>query len=424
YALYLPKDYNSEKKWPVILIFEPAARGKLPVQKFKQGADELGYILMASNNSKNGGWEIAFEAADAMFADAFAKYSIDTTRMYTSGFSGGSRVASAVASLTGRVNGVIACGAGFAGSLSYQLPAKSPVYYASVVGNQDMNYQELRYTEKALDGKSVSNTRIIFNAGHQWPNAKYLMEALYWMELQCLKDNKAVSDNFSVEKAYSIMKDRADSTLNAGNLVLAREIYEGMVDDYNSLRNIKELEEKIQQINLDKEYKKQVKRFDKYNALEVKYRQELSDAFTELTQNKLKTYNDSLVKDMRWWEKTVDSYKKMSTKDDFIVSNMASRILNQIGAQSAETSFGCVSTKDYETALKLARIWYYLSPGVMAKWQMVVTLAYSHNDEFYTYLEELVAMGARVNKNSILKNDAFIDYLESEKMQRILAQLP
>jgi len=50
----LPSYYGPEKQWPIIYIFEHAARGRLPVGIFKKTAEEFGYILMASNNSRNG----------------------------------------------------------------------------------------------------------------------------------------------------------------------------------------------------------------------------------------------------------------------------------------------------------------------------------------------------------------------------------
>lgn len=87
YSLYLPSYYSPEKPWPIIYFFEPAARGSLPVRLYSDVDEELGFILVCSNNSRNGSFQLGFEAADAMFADTETKLSIDTERIYTSGFS-------------------------------------------------------------------------------------------------------------------------------------------------------------------------------------------------------------------------------------------------------------------------------------------------------------------------------------------------
>jgi len=54
YALYIPSTYIDSLPTPVIYIFEPGARGKLPVNLYHDIADKYGFILACSNNSRNG----------------------------------------------------------------------------------------------------------------------------------------------------------------------------------------------------------------------------------------------------------------------------------------------------------------------------------------------------------------------------------
>ena len=35
YALFLPSGYSQDKRWPVVYCFDPGARGRLPVERFK-----------------------------------------------------------------------------------------------------------------------------------------------------------------------------------------------------------------------------------------------------------------------------------------------------------------------------------------------------------------------------------------------------
>src|SRR5437899_9765312 len=65
YALYLPKAYTSSKKWPVILAFDPFGSGHQPLEKMKDLAEEFGYIVAASNNSRNGPLKPQIEAVNA-----------------------------------------------------------------------------------------------------------------------------------------------------------------------------------------------------------------------------------------------------------------------------------------------------------------------------------------------------------------------
>ncbi len=113
YALYLPSKYTREKRWPIVYVFDPLARGQLALEQFRQAAEHYGYIVAASNNSRNGPWPPELEAANAVFRDAQERFSVDTARIYFAGFSGGARVSSQLAQLCKCAAGVILSGAGF-----------------------------------------------------------------------------------------------------------------------------------------------------------------------------------------------------------------------------------------------------------------------------------------------------------------------
>ena len=69
YALYLPSSYTPTKKWPIVYAFDPSARGDRPIDTLKAAAEKYGYIVAASNNSRNGPWPPEIEAAQAVSDD-------------------------------------------------------------------------------------------------------------------------------------------------------------------------------------------------------------------------------------------------------------------------------------------------------------------------------------------------------------------
>ena len=114
YALYLPTGYAEGKMFPLIIAFDSHGSGSKPVELFKEQAEKYGYILVGSNVSKNGtSWEATATHYDILLADVLDRFGIDKRRIYTCGFSGGSRVASTVAITKGGIAGVIGCSAGF-----------------------------------------------------------------------------------------------------------------------------------------------------------------------------------------------------------------------------------------------------------------------------------------------------------------------
>jgi hypothetical protein len=54
YACYVPKAYHKAKKWPILYCYSPNAEGGYFVDFYKEVCEEVGWIVVGSNNSKNG----------------------------------------------------------------------------------------------------------------------------------------------------------------------------------------------------------------------------------------------------------------------------------------------------------------------------------------------------------------------------------
>lgn len=177
YALYLPSAYTPQKKWPVILLFDPGARGRVAVETFRAAAEKHGFILAGSNNSRNGPLRPALEAFSAMHQDVVTRFAVDGARIYAAGFSGGARVAGHAAVLCeGCISAVVACGAGLPRVEAESLP-RLPAYFFAI-GVYDANYYE------ALDAaRSLRKPRVVavFDGGHDWPPPDVAERALAWL---------------------------------------------------------------------------------------------------------------------------------------------------------------------------------------------------------------------------------------------------
>ena len=192
YALYLPAAYTGERAWPVILAFDPRARGRTPVERYQAAAEKYGYIVAGSNNSRNGSWEVSMKAATAMAADVDARFRVDPKRVYTAGMSGGARVAMGLALGSDLIAGVVASSAGYPDSR----PRKTvPFVVFGTAGTEDFNYQEMRELDRTLN----SPHRVaIFDGGHVWLSSELATEAVEWLELRWLRGaRRATTTGFS-----------------------------------------------------------------------------------------------------------------------------------------------------------------------------------------------------------------------------------
>ena len=191
YALYLPSHYSAGKRWPIVYAFDPDARGEAPVGLMKDAAERYGYIVVGSNDSRNGSWKVEGEAAQAMWEDTHARFSLDDRRIYFAGFSGGARVASALAQQCKCAAGVLLDGAGFAGT-----PPSHDAAFAvyAIVGTYDFNYPELSQLDEKLQQAGFPHMLRHFEGLHQWAPAAELQDALAWFRLLAMKQNLEARD--------------------------------------------------------------------------------------------------------------------------------------------------------------------------------------------------------------------------------------
>lgn len=174
YALYLPSNYQAERTWPVLYCLDPGARGRAPVERFAKAAEKAGFVVVGSNNSRNGPMGPIQEAIRAMLNDTHARFSIDDSRVYAAGLSGGARLALSWG-LNGQLAGVIACSAAFGPPGT---PKQIPMRIFATTGIDDFNHDELYRMSRDLARRGVEHRFVEFEGGHEWLPEPLTFEAL------------------------------------------------------------------------------------------------------------------------------------------------------------------------------------------------------------------------------------------------------
>jgi predicted esterase len=215
YALYLPTHYAPEKRWPIIYAFDPAARGSMPVELMKDAAERYGYIVVGSNNSRNGDWKPQAEAVQAILQDTHLRLAIDERRIYFAGFSGGARLAASIAQRCKCGAGVLLNGAGFSPS-SPPLADGGFALFAAV-GTFDFNYSEVVTLDGKLDALRYVHMLRRFDGPHQWAPESVIDEALAWFRLVAMKDGREERDSAFVKLQASEAEKRAKTFQLAGD---------------------------------------------------------------------------------------------------------------------------------------------------------------------------------------------------------------
>jgi predicted esterase len=257
YALYLPSQYSLVKLWPIVYAFDPGARGKTPVELMKDAAERYGYIVVGSNNSRNGSWKIEAEAAQAMLLDTQERLAIDVHRAYFAGFSGGARVAARLAQLCKCAAGVLLNGAGFqpedAGS-----PDRTVAVFAAA-GTYDFNYGEIVRMDDALEKLHYAHFLRAFDGPHQWAPSSAMAEALAWFRMQAMKSGRESRDDSFITAFAAQEADRAHAFEQSGEVYFAWKEYRQAAEAIAGLADNAGLRAKAEALQKDKAVREGVK---------------------------------------------------------------------------------------------------------------------------------------------------------------------
>jgi hypothetical protein len=251
YALYLPSAYSPDRQWPLLVAFHPGARGRLMVEKYRAAAEEYGYLVAASNTSRNGPWSVSAAAVQAMWPDLGRRFSIDANRIYVTGMSGGARVAMQIALGKNNIAGVIASSAGYPDS---QPRASVPFAVFGTAGSEDFNYFEMRQLDRKL---TSPHFLAIFNGGHTLPPDDVAVDAIEWMELQAMASRRRTRDDALIARLFQKRQQRVTASGSPAETV---HLLEAIVADFKGLRDVSGEAARVKELSRQPDVKKALAR--------------------------------------------------------------------------------------------------------------------------------------------------------------------
>ena len=386
FALYLPTQYDVEKASPAIFIFEPMARGSVGIQPFISASEQYGYILICSNDSKNGPYEANYAVANNLFSKAFSMLHIDQKRIYTSGFSGGGRLAASIAIYSENIQGVVSCGAGF-NLKSRGLPTTQKFSYVSIMGDEDMNYYELQFTESYLKKTQIPFELFTYGINHRWPSQDQILLAFDWMQLQAYKKQLILKNNEDVERIYNKFYELTIEMENGNSLIIAADSYRRILKNFERYYNLDSIQEKYKALNESKAYKNESKK----NVDLMKTEGLLTDEFLLHFNRDLKRKNYSLS----WWENRINKIKKKQDSNDQQEVKMYNRLLNKIFALAIETARYDSTLETIQQKMLCYDICILVYPSYALPYyqQMHNSIALGDKNKSLDYLEKLLATG-------------------------------
>jgi hypothetical protein len=334
YALYLPKDYMATKKFPVVFFFDAHARGWLPVKRYKVLADSFNFILVASNESKNG--QAAQKRNQIIYhfmQDVEQRFSIDPGRIYTGGFSGGARVAAGIGLSNQDIAGVIGCAAGFP-KLNHI--TNTQLVYVGIVGNTDFNFVEMKQLNSELESAHWHHNLLIFDGHHQWPPAKTMKRAFDFLQADAMRRQLIPVDKHLLARLKADFEKERKQTVQNNNPLLQWQTDHQAVAFLNGLAPVVTYEKEMQKLLQNPMLKKQQQQQVFLKKEEQKWQQTYARAFEN--------------RDSGWWKNALGHLAGMQkSAKTSAEKQMTRRLFNYLSLMSYLYADG--SLKNNQTAV-------------------------------------------------------------------------
>lgn len=295
FALYIPAK-GDKKPLPVIYFFDPHADGALPLDKYKALADIYNFILIGSNNSKNGNeWSTAENIWNTLFDDTRKRLKINTNRVYLCGFSGGAKVATYLALHHNEIKGVIANGAGIyditqAGNFNFS--------FTAIAGEGDLNMTDLAAIANGLEQTQTRHRIIFFDGIHEWAPESAMNIAFEGFQFDAMHEKIIPVNNEFISNYIACSKKNIDDYLKANNYLKAEKecnLSINMLDDLTS--DVDWFKEKMVTLTNTPAYQRQWKAQQNLLATEQNLKNEYERQFQQGSMNFwIKTIKDIKAK--------------------------------------------------------------------------------------------------------------------------------
>ncbi len=287
YALYLPSNYTVEKRWPVIYFFDPAGRGRRPIEMYKDVAEKYGFIFAGSNNSRNFS-DNQSQAVNALWHDTHVRLALDERRAYVSGFSGGARVAGMMGlSGSGSILGVIAHGAGYP---STREGTSDKLLYYFAIGNSDFNWSEVMIDGQDREKKGLPFRVRQFTGSHQWAPPDVMEDAVAWLNLRAMQAGMVPVDSSFVNQQFQRMQKEAEDAEKRNDPLGEYDAYRSMTSDFIGFQNVSAVSVKVSTLRQSPAFKSALKDEQAQISDQRKLQAEISP--------KLRAYEQGNVPDM------------------------------------------------------------------------------------------------------------------------------
>jgi predicted esterase len=296
YTLYLPSGYDPSRRWPMLLIFDPRGRSVLAAELFRDAAEEFGWIMVSSNDTRSDGpMEPNIRAVNALWPEVNTRFPIDPNRIYAAGFSGGAHLAYGLGKGTGALAGVVACG----GRLLKDGLEGTEFSLFGAAGTTDFNYSQMHRVDDFLEEQGNHHRLEIFDGPHRWMPPELARHAVEWLEIDAMRRGARPRDDDLITRLYDNDMRTATELEKTGNALAAMRRYRSIVTTFEGLRVVDEPARRAERLEGSPEVARARKEEAKCDRFEARYLDQFDEVVYDLRVAQDQPVASGLERDFR-----------------------------------------------------------------------------------------------------------------------------
>ncbi|HSI70788.1 MAG TPA: hypothetical protein VK941_11180 [Gillisia sp.] len=318
YSLYLPNDFSTDRKWPVIFVFDHEGRARAATQLFRQAGEEQGYVIVASENiNKNESLLNNTRVAARLFNGVLNMIPVDANLIYMAGFNDGGRVASVMPAVYSNVQGVMAVGDAWVNADFIEKGAKFS--FVGLAGYNDYRHRLLDETASYLRKQGFQAHTYNYNGGEEWPEFEMISNALGTFTLQAMDKGLRAKDPGMVERLYAAELETAERLRRTRQDYKSHALLSKMLDKYSRYGKKQELEQRIKDISRTKIFRDQRGQYNRAANKENEYREQYLYFFNEDVFR-------ANFENLGWWNQQIKELEELQQSQNSAEAEMAHRV--------------------------------------------------------------------------------------------------
>ncbi len=361
YSLYLPRDFTTEKKWPLLLVFDMEGKERQAISIFVGPAEKEGYILAAPKVKDTVSLTNNMIVTNNVLEEIVNLLPIQNGRIYTAGASAGGRFAGLVPIFIRGVNGAISMGASLTNT--DLLNVRRPFHFIGMVSKNDYNYTTMLDDEKILDRYKFPNQVLLHDAKSAWPEVTYLQKGLQLFTLAAMGRNLIPKDSLYVENAYDEDVAKVNLLKNSGQLIWAEQYMGEMMSMYGAHKNLDSLREVQKELRRDKQFRAMRRAENAAISKEIL----LKENYQYDMEEDMFAHN---FKNLGWWNYQMTELDKFINGSNIHEQEMGHRLIGFLNALA-------------EDNIELVRSGQVIDEDALAFLYMLKTILEPENFEFY-----------------------------------------